>query len=137
MRPAPTHRRALPGTLLGAPTGAPSGVGSGAGNGGGSGAGSGVLTGRLSGAWLGVLLCLGMTGCALRPVPTEPVAQQLVAEDDQVRIAETRVRGQTQKLTVQPKQGGKAYDIVPAPGGQDPSRAKDGTGQRVWTVFSF
>lgn len=81
--------------------------------------------------------CLWLAGCGALPAPTEPATQRLVAEDDQVRIDELRVRGQTQRVTVQPKQGGRAYDIVPAPGGQDPSQGRSTTGQRVWPVLSF
>ena len=90
--------------------------------------------------WLlafGLPACLWLAGCSTLPAPTEPATQRLVAEDDQVRIDELRVRGQTQRLTVQPKQGGRAYDIVPAPGGQDPSQGRSTAGQRVWPVLSF
>jgi len=92
---------------------------------------------RLTVIALTALPCLLSACASLGPVPTDAKVEQLVAEDDQVRIAETRVRGQTQRLTVQPKHGAKAYEITPATGGQDPSRAKDGAGQRVWSVFSF
>jgi starvation-inducible outer membrane lipoprotein len=85
---------------------------------------------------LATTLCL-MTGCSALPPATEPATQRLSAQDDQVRIDEWRVRGQTQRLTVQPKQVGRAYDIVPAPGGQDPTQGKSTTGQRVWPVLSF
>lgn len=85
-----------------------------------------------------IALSCGLSACAgLAPSFTDAKIEQLVAEDDQVRIAETRVRGQTQRLTVQPKNGAKAYEITPATGGQDLSRAKDGSGQRVWSVLSF
>jgi hypothetical protein len=88
------------------------------------------------------LLVLAVTatlaGCAGWPRPTEPATERLVAEDKQVRIDEVRVRGQTQRVTVQPKgEGARAYEIVPAPGGQDPSQNKDSAGQRVWPVLSF
>jgi len=62
----------------------------------------------------------------------EPQVLHQVAEDDHVRIEELRVRGLSQKITVQPKiPGMPAYEIVPpSPGkapGQDPK-----AGQRVW-----
>lgn len=85
---------------------------------------------------LAPLLLLG--GCAMLPYPTEPVTDRLSIEDDQIRIDEVRVRGQTQRVTVQPKQGSRAYDIVPLAGGQDPSQQRATTaGQRVWPVLSF
>ena len=86
-------------------------------------------------------LATALAGCAGLHAPTdaEPSAQRLVAEDDQVRIAELRVRGQTQRLTVQPKHGAPGYEVLPAPGGQDPSGRRDtagSAGQRVW-VWAF
>jgi|GEM_PF-1557065 len=86
-------------------------------------------------------LAAALTGCAGLPAPggAEPAVQQLVAEDEQVRIAELRVRGQTQRLTVQPKHGAPGYEVLPAPGGQDPSGRRDtagSAGQRVW-VWAF
>lgn len=83
-------------------------------------------------------------GCANGPLRDAaahagaPVVQSLVNEDDQVRITELRVRGQTQRITVDPKDSGApSYQITPAAGGSDPSKARDGTGQRVWPVLSF
>jgi hypothetical protein len=85
-----------------------------------------------------ILVALGLSGCAMLPHGTEPVTERLSSEDDQVRIDELRVRGQTQRLTVQPKQGSRAYDIVPLAGGQDPSQQRATTaGQRLWPVLSF
>ena len=87
------------------------------------------------------LVLLG--GCAglQAPTATAPAVQRLVSEDDHVRIDELRVRGQTQRLTVQPKgadgQRVRGYEILPAPGGQDPSASRDATGQRVWPLLSF
>jgi hypothetical protein len=70
----------------------------------------------------------------------EPKVERIVLQDDNVRIEELRVRGQTQKATVKPKNAPE-YEVLTAPGGRDPSvgRAgnKDGTGQRVWNVFRF
>ena len=65
-------------------------------------------------------------------------AQNLVSEDDHVRIEELRVRGQTQRLSVQNKgTGAPGYDILPPTGGHDPSKSRDAAGQRVWPVLSF
>lgn len=86
---------------------------------------------------LSLPLILGLQACALPGLHSEAAVQHLVSEDEAVRITELRVRGQTQRLTVQPKQGGPAYEIRPAPGGQDASQARDGAGQRVWQLLSF
>jgi hypothetical protein len=65
-----------------------------------------------------------------------------VLEDEQVRIEETRVRGQLQRITVTPKgaQGGtplRPYEINVGAGGRDPSQDKSSAGQRVWSVLRF
>ena len=67
----------------------------------------------------------------------EPRVQRLVAEDDHVRIEELRVRGQTERIVVRLKDGGRAYEILPANGGRDLSQDKRAIGQRVWSVLSF
>ena len=81
-----------------------------------------------------------LTGCAGQAgrQPTEPRVQQLVAEDDKVRIEELRVRGQTQRITVSPKgDGARPYEIHTAPAGSDPSKGREGVGQSVWPVLTF
>lgn len=61
-----------------------------------------------------------------------------VIEDDNVRIEETRVRGQTQRITVQSKIGNvRGYEIVVAPGGKDPSQDRGATGRGTWSLFDF
>ena len=69
----------------------------------------------------------------------EPAVQHTVVEDDRVRIEELRVRGQNQRITVQPKKGGRAYEVLPADGSRDMSSdaARGAAGQRVWHLFSF
>jgi hypothetical protein len=67
----------------------------------------------------------------------EPQVLHQVTEDDNVRIEELRVRGQTKRLTVKPKiRGVGPYEIAtPEPGrapGDDPK-----AGQRVWLSFTF
>ena len=67
----------------------------------------------------------------------EPQVLHTVTEDDQIRVDELRVRGQTRRLTVQPKiKGLGAYEILaPEPGrapAQDPK-----AGQRVWFTLAF
>jgi hypothetical protein len=68
---------------------------------------------------------------------SEPQVLRQVSEDDNVRIEELRVRGQTRRLTVKPKiPGMDAYEIAtPEPGrgpGDDPK-----AGQRVWFSLTF
>ena len=81
-----------------------------------------------------------LTGCAgpLDRKTVEPRVQQLVAEDDKVRIEEMRVRGQTQRITVNPKgEGARPYEIHTAPAGSDPSKGREGVGQSLWPVLTF
>lgn len=70
----------------------------------------------------------------------EPKVQNIVIEDDSTRIEELRVRGQTQRLTVQPK-GMKGYEIIPASQGRDMSDGagsqRGAAGKRVWHILSF
>jgi hypothetical protein len=74
---------------------------------------------------------------ATSPVPGEPQVIQQVTEDEQVRIEELRVRGQTRRLTVQPKiKGMPAYEIVPPEPGRAPTQDPK-AGQRVWFSLSF
>jgi Protein of unknown function (DUF2782) len=88
------------------------------------------------------LLCLlaALPALAQESTRPEPKIERIVLQDDNTRIEELRVRGQTQKVTVKPKNAPE-YEVITAPGGRDPSvgRAgnKDSTGQRVWNVFKF
>ena len=89
------------------------------------------------------LLCLTaalLSACAAGPAPrrADVGPQRLVSEDDQVRIDELRLRGQTQRITVQPKGGsGRPYEILQAAPGADAAQHRDAAGQRVWPVLSF
>lgn len=71
----------------------------------------------------------------------DPAIRRSVIEDDQVKVEELRVRGQTERIVVSPKHGGKPYEIITTPNGRDPGGTADGrrgaTGQRVWTVLGF
>jgi len=74
-------------------------------------------------------------------LPPEPKVQRIVIEDDAVRIEELRVRGQTQRIVVKPKNAAE-YEIVPAAGGRDPSQNRANSqpgaaGQRVWNILKF
>ena len=67
-----------------------------------------------------------------------PVTELRVIEDDQVRIEETRVRGQLRRVTVAPKGSTmRPYEINVGAAGRDPSQDKSGAGQRVWSVLRF
>lgn len=75
--------------------------------------------------------------------PVDPKKNQKVehihVEDTAVTIDETRYAGQTQNITVQPKDGLPAYEIQPATPARQ--RVDDGRkpvgGERVWNIFSF
>jgi hypothetical protein len=73
----------------------------------------------------------------------EPAVQHSVIEDDGTRIEELRVRGQTQRIVVQPKRGPrKPYEIITGDGLRQPpagggNASQGATGQRVWQVMSF
>ncbi len=61
-----------------------------------------------------------------------------VIEDDRVRIEETRLRGQPQRITVRSKvPGAKEYEIIVPPGGQDASQERGAAGKRAWNLLSF
>ena len=68
----------------------------------------------------------------------------IVIEDEGSRIQERRVGGQTERITVQPKNNAPAYEVLPD--SPSPSRSVTGdglqtqrgvSGQRVWNIFSF
>lgn len=70
--------------------------------------------------------------------PGRAGATKTVIEDDAVRIEETRLRGQAQRVTVKNKLPGvKDYEIIVPPGGQDPSQDRGAAGKRAWSFFSF
>jgi hypothetical protein len=76
-----------------------------------------------------------------QPGTPEPSVQLTVIEDESVRIEELKVRGQTQRISVQPK-GIKGYEIIPADQGRDMMSDSAGSqrgaaGARVWRVFTF
>jgi hypothetical protein len=72
--------------------------------------------------------------------PAEPKVQRTVIEDESVRIEELRVRGLSTSLVVKPRHAAQ-YEVVPTPGGRDPSQGRIGSqgaaGQRVWNVLKF
>ncbi len=71
-------------------------------------------------------------------------AVRQVLEDDNVRIEETRTRGEVQRITVQSKLPGvKGYDIVPLAARKDPSQEGGAAGsaglagKRTWSLLDF
>ncbi|MDR7268518.1 hypothetical protein J2X20_001147 [Pelomonas saccharophila] len=90
------------------------------------------------------LLIAAFAGSALADPPPEPKVERTVAEDDQVRIEELKVRGETKKVTVKNKNS-KApdYEIVvndagrESAGGTGTGMPKSGSGTRVWRVLKF
>ncbi|MBL8326732.1 MAG: hypothetical protein JNJ89_17400 [Rubrivivax sp.] len=88
-------------------------------------------------------------GPAAQPLPANAQAASAAAagsglrviEDDRVRIEETRVRGQVQRITVAPKgpvgSSPRPYEIQVGAGGRDPSQDRSSAGQRVWSVLKF
>jgi hypothetical protein len=76
--------------------------------------------------------------------PLDPKKNQKIehihVEDSAVTIDEVRYAGQTQSVTVQPKNGLPAYEIQPVTPGRERAR-DDGRGPvgaaRVWNVLAF
>jgi hypothetical protein len=71
----------------------------------------------------------------------EPIVKRTVIDDKHNHIEELRVRGQLQKVTVQPKDGSPSYEIVTGAGSHDlptaASNSRGATGQRVWNLLHF
>lgn len=85
-------------------------------------------------------LLLAAASFAAAAEPPEPKVERIVVEDDNARIEELRVRGQTQRVVVTPKHSSlRAYEIVPASSARDPSQggSRGAAGQRVWNVLNF
>ena len=94
-------------------------------------------------ATLFVLACAAQAQDAAKaPTSGEPKVEYLVTEDDGARIEELRVRGQSQRIVVTPKRGGRlAYEIITGDGSRDLSAgantSRGAVGQRVWHVLNF
>jgi hypothetical protein len=59
-------------------------------------------------------------------------------EDAGNRVDEVRSGGQTQRITIQPKNGMPAYDVLPAnPNTVSPGAGIGQTGPRVWRIHQF
>lgn len=69
----------------------------------------------------------------VEPGPQNPTIERIRIEDKGTRIDELRVGGQTQSITVQPKNDMPAYEVRPAGAtGADPA-----AGARVWNLRKF
>jgi len=90
------------------------------------------------------LLLAALCGRVFADPPPEPKVERTVAEDDQVRIEELKVRGEAKKVTVKNKKT-KApdYEIVvndagrESAGGTGSGLSKSGSGTRVWRILNF
>lgn len=71
----------------------------------------------------------------------EPAVKRTVIDDGRARIEELRVRGQLQKVTVDPKGRVPGYEILLGDGahavGDDPGTSRGSAGKRVWNVLRF
>ncbi len=72
----------------------------------------------------------------------EPRVQHIVHEDEGARIEELRVRGATQRITVNPKVGTtRGYEILTGDGSRDlgegVNTSRGAAGKRVWNVLNF
>ena len=84
---------------------------------------------------------------AASPTPAAPTASAAVktasqdiriVEDDNVRIEETRARGQLQRIVVHTRLGGaRSYEIIVGPPGRDLSQDRGAVGQRAWSLLTF
>jgi hypothetical protein len=91
-----------------------------------------------------LLLLAACCASALADPPPEPKVEKTVAEDDQVRIEELKVRGEAKKVTVKNKlTKAPDYEIVvtdagrESAGGTGTGMPKSGAGTRVWRVLNF
>ena len=74
------------------------------------------------------------------PARSDKKIERIRTEDAGTRIDELRVGGETEKITVQPKTGGAAYEVKPAEGAHGAAPAATSTetnGSRVWNVLKF
>ena len=86
--------------------------------------------------------CMAQTVDALQPRVPPAKVEQLVIEDDAVRIEELRVRGHTQRIVVTSRSDARwRYEIVTGEAARDlstlTSSSRGAAGQRVWNVLNF
>jgi hypothetical protein len=85
---------------------------------------------------------LSSIGAATPATPLDQRIQHIEVQDADVRIQELRVGGETQTITVQPRNGLPAYEVVPANGARNRTiDGRDGgqgsVGARVWKLLNF
>jgi hypothetical protein len=85
---------------------------------------------------------LSSIGAATPATPLDQRIQHIEVQDADVRIQELRVGGETQTITVQPRNGLPAYEVVPANGARNRTiDGRDGgqgsVGVRVWKLLNF
>jgi len=100
------------------------------------------MSATLKNCLLLVIAIAARTALALPAADPAPEAQvkQSVIEDDNTRIEELRVRGQTQKITIKPKNAPE-YEILMGDGSRElspgPGSTRAAAGQRVWRLLDF
>jgi hypothetical protein len=113
--------------------------------------GSRILRMNATPAFAAVVLCTWCSMAAAQEAPeppsrtglrSEPKIQRTVIDDKGARIEELRVRGQTQRISVQPKAASApGYEIIPADAAREVSEGAGSTrgaaGKRVWPVLTF
>lgn len=79
---------------------------------------------------------------AAAPLEREPRVVVTRIEDDNARIDELRVRGQTRSIVVQPNRPwARSYQVRPQDASREPVDGQPGrggsAGQRTWSVITF
>lgn len=76
-----------------------------------------------------------------QPSGVEAKAEYIHHEDDQTRIDEVRIGGQTRSIKVQPKTGAPGYEISPTHPGQfgpnDGQNDQGNAGRSRWRILTF
>jgi hypothetical protein len=71
----------------------------------------------------------------------EPAVKRTVIDERLAHIEELRVRGQVQKITVDPKGRAPGYEVLPGDGSSDiadgANTSHGPAGKRVWNVLRF
>lgn len=92
-------------------------------------------------------LAAGAAAAQQQPLVREPAGEprknqkieRIVVEDGANRVDELRVGGESRNVTVQPKGGGRAYEMLPSDlARQRPENRREGQGApRVWNLGNF
>ena len=95
----------------------------------------GLLT---SSGWVGAQVASQVAAPTTSTAVKTPSQDLRVVEDDNVRIEETRSRGQLQRIVVHTRLGGaRTYEIVVGSPGRDLSQDRGAVGQRAWSLLTF